>query len=402
MTAPPTPSPPRGGPRRAAWDSAFFERRRRTSKLKHFVLEPYFREFAYHLGSACPVIYYVDGFAGAGAYARGDGGVDLGSPVLIAKFADGLLTTASFQVRCLNVEANRKRYKDLQAATALYRSVEKNYRQPFVHALPDIIKRVGDAPAFFFIDPFGTKDIPFAELRPIFSRTTRTEALITFHTDGIAKKAGYFQWLSDGDPKVRKQALAMTTNCALALDVSVETLHAWWSECVQDNRGGGTAAFEQRVLTHYLARLRTSDTRFRYVKAFPVPYIDGEAPPNEQTPVCFYLVFGTQHHKGLEVMNAQMVRAVERFRKEEYRDSLWPMLLPDLERGQQLTQLEREILARFRSRTFTVDVMKHQLMQETTLLLSDGDYTRTLRRLVKAAKFRDLGGGRFAGPGAVL
>lgn len=70
----------RGGPRRPSWDSAFFDPRRRTSKLKHLVLGPYFKEFAYHLGSARPVIYYVDGFAGAGAYGRPGGGTDLGSP----------------------------------------------------------------------------------------------------------------------------------------------------------------------------------------------------------------------------------------------------------------------------------------------------------------------------------
>ncbi len=51
------------------WDDEFFtERRRLTSKLKHFVLRRYVKEFAYHLGT----VYYVDGFAGAGEYRTGE------------------------------------------------------------------------------------------------------------------------------------------------------------------------------------------------------------------------------------------------------------------------------------------------------------------------------------------
>ena len=32
------------------WDDEFFESRRLTSKLKHYVLRRYVKEFAYHLG----------------------------------------------------------------------------------------------------------------------------------------------------------------------------------------------------------------------------------------------------------------------------------------------------------------------------------------------------------------
>jgi three-Cys-motif partner protein len=360
------------------------------------VLVPYFKEFAYHLGSARPVIYYVDGFAGPGFYGRPSGGSEPGSPVLIAQFADGLASTGSpFEVRCLNVEAVRKRYRELSVATAPFRCVEKNYAQPFTAALPDILERIGEAPAFFFIDPFGTKDIPFWALGPIFTRSTRTEVLITLHTDGIVKKAGYFEGLEDADPKVRRQAGAMTQNCADALGLSLDTLRAWWQGCIRDGHGG-SLALEQRVLDHYRACLRGPATRFRFVKAFPVPYINEDAPPSERTPVCFYLVFATQHERGLEVMNAGMVRAVERFRHEEYQHTFWPMLLPQLERDQQIAQLEREIRERFAGREFTRERMTHDLMQETALLLPNGDYGRVLKRLVQEQKVAQLGPNRYA------
>lgn len=44
-----------------AWSEKFFTQRRLTSKLKHFVLQRYVKEFALHLGSVRPLVYYVDG-----------------------------------------------------------------------------------------------------------------------------------------------------------------------------------------------------------------------------------------------------------------------------------------------------------------------------------------------------
>ena len=62
------------------WDDEFFESRRLTSKLKHYVLRRYVKEFAYHLGT----VYHVDGFAGAGEYGTGENR-EAGSPILIAR-----------------------------------------------------------------------------------------------------------------------------------------------------------------------------------------------------------------------------------------------------------------------------------------------------------------------------
>jgi three-Cys-motif partner protein len=165
------------------WDDEFFSGQRRlTSKLKHLVLRPYVKEFAYHLGSVRPVVYYVDGFAGAGVYTAGTHRED-GSPLMIARLAEELrgATPRPIQLHCINVEADKERFESLEAETAVFTPdiVEQNYHSTFIEALPDILRRIGDAAAFFFIDPFGTKDIPFEELLPIFQRKATTEVLIT-------------------------------------------------------------------------------------------------------------------------------------------------------------------------------------------------------------------------------
>ena len=98
--------------------------------------------------------------------------------------------------------------------------IEQNYCASFTNVLGDILRRVGNAPAFFFLDPFGTKGLPFRDLLPVFQRGARTEVLITLHTDGIAKKAGWLASLDDADLQKRKTASALTEHLAKALDVS--------------------------------------------------------------------------------------------------------------------------------------------------------------------------------------
>jgi three-Cys-motif partner protein len=378
--------------KKTPWHDAFFDQPRLTSKLKHCILEAYVKVFAYHLGSARPTVYYVDGFAGPGGYRRPTGEFEPGSPVLIAQFAEHLrATTASFTVKCLNVEADRERHQQLVDATAAFTGaiIEQNYCASFTGVLGDILRRVGNAPAFFFLDPFGTKGLPFRALLPLFRRGARTEVLITLHTDGIAKKAGWFASLDDADPQKRRTALALTEHLAKALDLSREALYAWWVEC----GGGGdgwTTLFEQRVLRHYATLLRAPRTTFRFTKAFPVYYYGPDAPPGEEAPVCFYLIFGTQHQKGLYEMNDCMVKALDGFYEQEYRHTFFPLFRDASEKPKELARLQHEIVTQFRNSDWTIDQIKQHLMQASTLLVSGKAYREAVMRLKKDGRLEQL------------
>ncbi len=388
---------PARGSERESWHQAFFSQRRLTSKLKHLTLSAYMKEFAYHLGSARPTVYYVDGFAGAGAY-RGPGGTEeAGSPILIARLAKKIMASdARFRLRCINVEANRPRYHQLVAATRDFGEdiVETNLCQPFVEAIPEILRRIGRAPAFFFIDPFGTKGIRFRDLLPVLRRQTRTEVLITLHTDGIAKKAGYFAAATE-DPTSRggRVAVRMTMVLADALEVPWDTLRTWWLQEVEGGVGGGTDAFEQRVLAHYRALLRAPRTAFRFIKAFPVHYYRPGLPPGESAPVCFYLVFGTQHAKGLYEMNDCMVRAVDDLYREEYGDTLFPWFR-EAERSSVIAKIQQTIVQTSGATPFTIDQVKRRLMEDTLLLAMQSEYRKAVIGLARRGGLRQVDVGK--------
>lgn len=367
------------------WSKQFFTRRRLTSKLKHLVLQSYVKEFAYYLGSARRVVYYVDGFAGPGVY-RGANAED-GSPLLIASLAQQIANSPHpFELRCLNVESDPDRFESLEQATRPFqpRVVEKNYNASFVEVIPEILRAVADAPTFFFIDPFGTKDIAFRELLPLFKRSYTTEVLVTLHTDGIAKKAGYFAREKSENAKDREIASKFTTHLAAALNISLEKLRDGW---LQTGAKGDTEAFETRALEYYLKQLRSRHTQFNFVKPFRVRYY--RAGTLGERPVCFYLVFATRHEKGLFVMNDVMVDALGKFYREIYSDSFWSVFEPQREQQEGTAAVRREIDDRFSAKPFTIDELKRHCMQDTYLLKSAG-YTKLVREMARAGELQKL------------
>jgi len=350
------------------WSDEFFAERRLTSKLKHLVLRRYVKEFAYHLGSTNPTVYYIDGFAGAGVYSgppREDG-----SPLLIARLAGEVRTGPNaVTLRCINVEADKGRFESLEAGTEEFKPdiVEKNIRGSFVDAIPEILERVGDAAAFFFIDPFGTKDIAFKDLLPVFQRAARTEVLINLQTAGIAKKAGWFANFDSAEQRERENARKLTGHLAAALDVSLDRLRSVWEEAMA---GGGTMEFEERVRKWYVRRIKASQrTRFKFSKSFKVLYR-----PHRESAVCFHLVFGTQRDTGLFKMNNAMANALEDLYDDVYRGTLFPEYAEEREQQIGREAVRREILSHFASKPFTIQEVKLHCMQETDCVLKEGDY----------------------------
>jgi hypothetical protein len=86
------------------------------------------------------------------------------------------------------------------------------------------------------------------------------------------------------------------------------------------------------VLQHYRTILRVPNTKFQFTKAFPVHYYRPDAPPGEKSPICFYLIFGTQNEEGLYEMNDCMGKALEQFYKQEYSHTWFPFFREELEK----------------------------------------------------------------------
>jgi hypothetical protein len=106
--------------------------------------------------------------------------------------------------------------------------------------------------------------------------------------------------------------------------------------------------------------------------------------------VCFYLVFGTQHQKGLYVMNGWIVKVLDRFYEQEYSHTLLPLLRDVWDKPKKLARLQHEIVTPFGARPFTIDRMKQHLMPESTLFVNEKGSRDAVLGLKKAGRLQQL------------
>jgi three-Cys-motif partner protein len=166
------------------------------------ILADYLRPWSQIIRSHFNTAYYVDGFAGAGAYRYG--GVEVvGSPGIAAKVGESAAEEArakgrAFELRCRLVEADPATCESLRRATAGWGHGRIEVLcEPFAEAIEGILKEIAQerrgqrVAAFFFVDPFGL-NVPL-EVAQRIVRLPNTECLLNLCVPGIRRVAGVVQ-----------------------------------------------------------------------------------------------------------------------------------------------------------------------------------------------------------------
>lgn len=270
--------------------SVFFDTLREWSRWKHEVLRRYLPKFAGILGSWYGVIWYVDGFAGAGTY--GEEARVPGSPLIGAGLAETVATLRRrYRLQCINVEPTH--FRALERATANYQPpLLRNLEGTFRQHLPTILGLTGDDPALFFLDPFGYEGMEWDVLQAVARRTRRakTELLINFNAPEIYRKAG---WLHSPEPNA--PAFVRSLNELFGTD-------GW--QPISLSCGSQTTCQEELTLL-YMTR---AATLFRgFGAAYPVRTVEGQ--------LKYYLVYLTQHQRGCRAMTDVLYRVEHEYQE---------------------------------------------------------------------------------------
>jgi three-Cys-motif partner protein len=167
-----------------------FTQLRDWSARKHAVLKNYLPTFCKALSNQAKgkAIWYVDGFAGAGVYRDQNNSEDTGacgSPVLAAQITKEL----PYTIRCLNIEEDAENFASLERETMDFPHV-MSIRGDLNSVIHEVLRRVSGCPAFFFLDPFGTKDLPMEGLVDrIALRREPTDILLRYDTSTVRRLA---------------------------------------------------------------------------------------------------------------------------------------------------------------------------------------------------------------------
>jgi three-Cys-motif partner protein len=167
----------------------FFSDLKEWSGRKLNIISIYIDGFSRILGSAAKDVYYVDAFAGRGMYDKGE----KGSPVLAAEIAQNCQqNNCPFTLHCINIERNDDNYINLCTETQRFGNLVNNYKGSFEENINDILPKIVNSPAVFFLDPFGIKGTDWSAVEQIISRKYSTDIWIRFDHITVRRLTGYF------------------------------------------------------------------------------------------------------------------------------------------------------------------------------------------------------------------
>lgn len=271
-----------------------FKKLRDWSERKHAILREYLPTFCRAISGQARggPIWYIDGYAGAGIYYDTENpnapGAD-GSPVLAARITEQL----PYNIQCINVEEDEENFDSLQRETAQFAHVE-NIGNDFNAVVDDILARVAKSPALFFLDSFGTKELPMEGLVDrIAMRKSPTDILLRYATGAVRRLAASYE----KDP-IRGGANALN-------------LDKWfrgqeWRPLIEQYTGNDR---DDALLNYYLRQLVSiSNGRLKFACAYPIRSTDGVTK--------YHLVFATGDRLGMKLMSDILYAAETKYAQE--------------------------------------------------------------------------------------
>jgi len=346
----------------------FFHYLKPWSERKHRLLGKYLKPFSAKVASITPnrEIFCIDCFAGA---ARYDDGKE-GSPLMLAKLSDAC---SQWQVpvtfKIINVEPNLENFLSLEGETQswIQKGIVTNINKKFSEAVPEILSKIGNVPALFFIDPFGPTSVYFSHLLPILRRSqSATELIVNFDTDGLQRIADATQSRSD-NPKTVK---AIPTNIQNVTEIIGR--NDWLSRYQSTNFS--TQDKQKFLLSLYIENL----ARFGYaVATYAIREALGKATK-------YHLIYCTRHNDGIFLMNDFIFEEENSMLSDHFenRMTLFPTSFDD-ENENRRKELSLLVQSFLKENTKTTRKhIKHNLIFEHFAQFHSKDYRAVVQELI--------------------
>lgn len=279
----------------------FFSDLKEWSARKLRIIKNYVGSFSIILGSWHKEIYYVDGFAGRGAYDKGE----KGSPVLVAEASQNFQQSHKpFKLMCINVEKDHDNFINLSDETKSFGNLVENFEGSFEENIDAILSKINGKPAVFFIDDFGVKGTDWDAVEKVIARKDSTDLWIRFDYKTVLRLAGFYE----SEAKDAQGKLNTLQNLFGILD----------SEYLQVRLDGETP--EERIanaVNLYIGQLEQTFRNFGkkgFAASYPIIAIDGQRK--------YFLIFACAHPKAA-VLASNIVNSIEetyQHEKEEYNE----------------------------------------------------------------------------------
>lgn len=308
------------------------------TKAKHVILENHLKAWFPILSSKFGRVVYLDGFAGPGIYSKGE----KGSPVIALKTATDHIFNKNFgKITFAFIEKEHDRAEKLREVLKSefptisekwnYQVHEGGFAETIEETLNSLEKdNLKLAPTFAFIDPFGYTHFPMTTIAHLMSHE-RCEVLITFMIDYINRFG-----------EIQKEALDELFG------------DDGWQKAEIPNEPKTRREF---FLNHYTNQLKKI-AKVKFTRTFEMVRSDGHTE--------YFLVFGTNHPKGMEVMKNAMYKADSRgtYRFSDREDPN-QTFLTDVTEDIEISNAADAVFEKFRGQKVYVPTIKNFVWAET-------------------------------------
>lgn len=283
--------------------SHFFSERQPAAVFKHALLARYLYTFTSKVGSRAPgrKVYFLDAYAGPGAYTNGEPG----SPVLAARTAQAAAKIRTERdLRCIYVERDAEAVNTLRETMVGIPHDHEIHHGDIADHLDAILPRLGRSPLLAFFDPFGLT-LPLDRLATVLQRAggtgasgrVPTELLLNFSVRGVVRNAGHLT--------SKKTHSAYVKARPKLIERADATLGGSWWHPIWEAQAEGAV---EEIALGYVQRLATAaggDWGWALV----------DVATRWRGPIVYYLIFLTQHHSGLWLFADNLSLAMNEFKE---------------------------------------------------------------------------------------
>ncbi len=307
------------------------------TNAKHEILKKYLNAWFPILGgnNYHNKLLYIDGFAGPGEYSNGE----KGSPIHAIESLKNQVVTIKAKCHFIFIENDEKRCRNLELilskieipSNADYSVICSDFSDHLSGVFDELDKQGRSlAPSFVMVDPFGYSQTPFHIIKKIMSYK-RCEVLITFMYDFINR----FKENSDAGPKIDELYGSNIWRNSITIDDPNER--------------------KRYLLNAYIEQLE-NEADVKYVRHFEMKNKFNHTP--------YFLIYCTNHIKGLEVMKDAMW-SVDTKGTFTFSDRTDPNQLVLFEHKPDFKKLKQIILYEYKGRKIKSEDLKDFVIEKT-------------------------------------
>lgn len=236
----------------------FFKEKRQWSETKDKILGEYIDCYLKTVYRRHQPIIIIDAFSGPGTF----GDDTDGSPLIICKAIDRRASRTDVGIGCIFADNQAAHRQALEVSIASYiqRGMAAKPLTSFSEALTYALEIGKGSTLFFYLDPYGIKELEFDTVRQIYERKPNqsTEVLINFSYPTVMRMSGNWSYGDSSEEVSRrvKQAKVETLNRVMGGD--------YWLDIVT-NPALDKVQREDAVVNAYTDRVRSF---FKF--AFPI------------------------------------------------------------------------------------------------------------------------------------